>query len=80
MDGDGKLVAQAQFEASDLKAGQPVMAAMLVPAGVYRLRFAATDSTGRTACAESDIQAEVRPAGPLQLSGLVLGLSREVVE
>ena len=76
VDGDGKLVAQALFEGADLKAGQPVMAAMLVPAGVYRLRFAATDSAGRTGSADADIQAEVRPAGPLQLSGLVLGLSR----
>ena len=44
IDGNGKLVAQAPFEAADLKPGQPVMAAMLVPPGSYRLRAAATDS------------------------------------
>ena len=41
IDGNGKLVAQAPFEAADLKPGQPVMAAMLVPPGSYRLRVAA---------------------------------------
>jgi len=76
VDANGKLVAQAVFEAADLKPGQPVMAAMLAAPGAYRLRFAATDSAGRTGTADYDLEAEVRQAGSLQLSGLVLGLSR----
>ena len=48
---------------------------MLVPPGVYRLRFAATDSQGRTGTADIEIEAELRPAGTLQVSSLVLGLS-----
>ena len=76
IDGNGKLVAQATFEAADLKPGQPVMAAMLVPPGSYRLRAAATDGGGHTGTSDYEIAAELRQAGPLQLSGLVLGLSR----
>ena len=76
IDGNGKLVAQAPFEAADLKPGQPVMAAMLVPPGNYRLRVAATDGGGRTGTSDYELAAELRQAGPLQLSGLVLGLSR----
>jgi len=76
VDANGKLVAQSVFEAADLKPGQPVMAAMLVPPGVYRLRFAASDATGRSGTADYELEGELRQAGPLQLSGLVLGLSR----
>ena len=76
VDANGKLVAQSVFEAADLKPGQPVMAAMLVPPGVYRLRFAASDASGRAGTADYELEAEVRQAGSLQLSGLVLGLSR----
>ena len=43
IDGNGELVAQAPFEAADLKPGQPLMAAMLVPSGGYRLRAAVTE-------------------------------------
>ena len=76
IDGNGKLVAQAPFEAADLKPGQPVMAALLVPPGSYRLRAAATDAGGRTGTSDYELTAELRQAGPLELSGLVLGLSR----
>jgi hypothetical protein len=76
IDGNGKLVAQALFEAADLKPGQPVLAAMLVPPGNYRLRAAAAGADGRIGTSDYDLAAELRQAGPLQLSGLVLGLSR----
>ena len=52
------------------------MAAMLVPPGTYRLRAAVTDAGGRTGTSDYELAAELRQAGPLQLSGLVLGLSR----
>jgi hypothetical protein len=76
IDASGKLVAQAVFEAADLKPGQPLLAAMLVPPGTYRLRAAAADTTGRIGTSDYELAAELRQAGPLQLSGLVLGLSR----
>ena len=76
IDANGKLVAQAPFEAADLKPGQPVMAALLVPPGSYRLRAAAIDTGGKTGTSDYELAAELRQAGPLELSGLVLGLSR----
>jgi hypothetical protein len=76
IDANGRLVAQAPFEAADLKPGQPVMAALLVPPGSYRLRAAAADTGGRTGTSDYELAAELRQAGPLELSGLVLGLSR----
>jgi hypothetical protein len=76
VDSGGKLIAQVLLQPAELKPGQPVMAAMLVPPGTYRLRFAATDANGRTGTSDYELTAELRQAGPLQLSGLVLGLSR----
>ena len=76
VDANGALVAQSVFDASQLKPGQPITAAMLVPAGPYRLRFAAADSLGRVGTSDYEMEVELRQAGPLQLSGLVLGLSR----
>lgn len=76
VDMKGTLVALAEIDAAQLKPGQPVTAALLVPAGIYRLRLAAADSTGRAGTSDCDLEAELRQAGPLHLSGLVLGLSR----
>jgi hypothetical protein len=55
----------------------PVAMVMTVDPGTYRMRVAAIDSNGRLGTVDDDIVVELRPAGPLQLSGLVLGLSRE---
>jgi VWFA-related protein len=75
VDSNGKLVAQATLEPAQLKAG-PYPTAMLVPPGTYRLRFAASDSQGRTGTADYEFTAELRQAGTLHLSSLLLGLSR----
>jgi hypothetical protein len=75
VDGDGKLIAQAVLDPAQLKAG-PYVTAMLAPPGTYRLRFAATDSQGRTGTADYEVAAELRQAGSLHLSSLLLGLSR----
>lgn len=72
---DGKLAAQWIATPEDL-GRRPVMAAMSVPPGAYRLRVAAIDSTGRSGAADYDVTAEIVRSGPLQLSSLVLGLSR----
>jgi hypothetical protein len=57
--------------------GGPIMAAMLAPPGRYRMRVAATDESGRAATADYDLDAELAAAGPIKLSSLFLGVSRE---
>ena len=76
VDEDGRIV--GQWTASDMEAA-PMVGAMVVPAGTYRLRVAATDAAGRGGTADERVIAALTPAGPLQLSTLVLGLSRSGV-
>jgi VWFA-related protein len=73
IDDNGRIV--AQWTATDAD-GTPMIGAMVVPAGTYRLRVAATDAAGRGGTADEQVIAALTPAGPLQLSTLVLGLSR----
>jgi hypothetical protein len=54
----------------------PTAIGLTVRPGTYRLRIAAIDANGRTGLIDDTVVAEIRPAGPLHLSGLVLGLSR----
>lgn len=44
-----------------------------VPAGTYRLRYAAMDATGRRASVEHPLVVGLRPAGSLTLSDLLVG-------
>jgi VWFA-related protein len=76
IDENGRIV--GQWTANDMDAA-PMMGAMVVPAGTYRLRVAATDQAGRGGTADEQVVAALTPAGPLQLSTLVLGLSRSGV-
>lgn len=74
VDGSGRVVAQSTArDAAEI----PLATAMVVPPGTYRLRVAATDTSGRTGTADTQVVAALTPAGPLQLSALVLGLSRD---
>jgi hypothetical protein len=75
IDGSGRLVAQWTATPGELEA-VPVIAALAVPTGTYRLRIAATDANGRSGTADYDVTAELLPAGSLTMSALVLGLSR----
>lgn len=75
-DRDGKVAAQWLANAEELKR-TPVVAAMSAPPGLYRLRVAAIDTTGRSGTADYEVEAEVVRSGSLKLSGLVLGLLRE---
>jgi hypothetical protein len=59
-------------QAADL-AKRPVMAALTAPPGMYRMRVAAVDASGRAGTTDSDLRAEVPRADPLKLSTLVLG-------
>jgi VWFA-related protein len=74
VDTAGRVV--AQWTAADA-AEIPLAGAMLAEAGTYRLRVAATDTTGRFGTADTQVVAELTPAGPFKLSSLVMGLSRE---
>jgi hypothetical protein len=75
-DGSGKMQAQVNAIDSELSA-QPALLAMVVPPGTYRLRVAAVDAAGRSGAADTEIVAETVSAGPLKMSSLVLGVSRE---
>ena len=75
VDDRGRLVAQWTATSEELKT-VPLIAALAVPTGTYRLRIAATDTNGRGGTADYDVIAELLPAGSLTMSALVLGLSR----
>lgn len=55
----------------------PLMGAMLVPPGQYRLRVAAVDKDGRAGAVDYPVDASLVAVGALRLGALVLGLSRE---
>lgn len=73
---DGALVSSWAATAEELRRS-PVIGAMPVEPGAYRLRVAAIDTTGRAGTADYDVEAEVVRTGPLTLSSVVLGLSRD---
>src|SRR6185503_2240098 len=75
-DSKGRMVGQTNLTAEQL-AARPLLAAAVVPPGMYRVRVAATDSTGRSGAADTEVAAEMTPAGELKLSSLVLGLWRD---
>jgi VWFA-related protein len=54
-------------------AKSPVMSAVTASPGVYRVRVAAVDGSGRTGTTDYELTAEVPRADPLKLSGLLLG-------
>jgi hypothetical protein len=55
---------------------RPLLGAMAVPPGTYRLRVAALDATGRAGAAEEVVEAGLTNVGPLSLGSLMLGVSR----
>jgi len=69
----GKLVAEWISKPEDLTS-MPVKAAMLAPAGAYRLRTAAGDAAGHIGVVDAQIVVELMPAGSLKLSSIVLGV------
>lgn len=75
-DSTGRMVAQAN--ATDAEIVQyPALSAMVVSPGTYRMRVAAVDAAGRSGAADVEVVAETLASGPLKMSSLVLGLSRE---
>jgi hypothetical protein len=64
-----------QVSAADKDLGKSsLMQSILIVPGKYRLRVAATDASGRAGMADIDLTAELTSAGPMSLSGIVLGL------
>jgi len=60
---------------ADTLTGRPTAFGLTVPPGTYRLRIAAIDSFGRLGLIDDQIVAELGQAGPVQVSGMMLGQS-----
>jgi hypothetical protein len=58
-------------------AERPLLGAMAVPAGTYRLRAGAIDTSGLAGAAEDVVEATLTTVGPLSLGSLMLGVSRD---
>jgi hypothetical protein len=67
-----KLSAQWSAQEADL-ARAPVMAALAVPKGPYRMRIAAVDANGRSGTVDAPLDAQMIALGPLQTSAMMLG-------
>jgi VWFA-related protein len=72
----GRLAAQWTANSEEL-AATPIMAALVVPPGTYRLRVAATDAAGRGGSADYEVDGDLPRVGRFTTSALVLGVSRE---
>jgi hypothetical protein len=73
VDKEGRVV--AQVTATDA-AEIPLATAMLVGPGTYRLRVAATDTTGRYGTADVEVVADLAKPGPMYLGSHTRGRSR----
>ena len=67
-----KIAAQWTAQGGELEHA-PVMAALLAPAGKYRLRVAATDAAGRGGTVDYPLDAQMAPAGAITMSALTVG-------
>jgi hypothetical protein len=74
-DAKGKLT-RWTAEASDL-ARTPAVGGIILPVGKYRMRVAAVDSSGRAGTVDTDVEADLQPAGPVTLSGMMTGVSAQ---
>ena len=72
-DGDGRIA--GRWVAKD-PLERPLLGAIAVPPGSYRLRVAALDRDGRQGATESAVDAGLTAVGPLSLGALMLGVSR----
>ena len=71
-DEKGKLAAQFTAQPSELSSGS-LRTPLPVPPGIYRMRVAATDASGRAGTVDYPVHAELAAAAPLKLSSLILG-------
>lgn len=70
-----KIAAQWTAQGAELER-MPVMTALPVTAGTYRMRVAAIDASGRAGAVDYPLQAEMTVADPLTLSALTLGVAQ----
>ena len=75
-DADGRSVSHWSATTEELQR-RPVIGAMPAQPGNYRLRVAAIDTTGRAGTVDYSVTAESVRTGPMKLSSLLLGLSRD---
>jgi len=75
-DAEGRMVSGLEMS-SEALSRRPVVAALPVPPGAYRLRLAALESTGRAGSAEQQLEAFLTPVGSMHASSLMIGLSRD---
>lgn len=75
-DGRGELLAGLEMSAEALQR-RPLVAALSIPPGVFRLRVAALESSGRGGTVEQVIDASLTEIGPMHASAVMIGLSRE---
>jgi hypothetical protein len=73
IDSEGRIA--ARWVAKDASE-RPLLGAMAVAPGNYRLRVAAIDADGRQGAAEQSIDAALTQVGALSLGSLMLGVSR----
>jgi hypothetical protein len=73
IDADGRVA--GRWLAKDASE-RPLLGAMAVTSGTYRLRVAAIDVDGRQGAVEESIDAGLTQVGPLSLGSLMLGVSR----
>ena len=73
---DGRSVSHWAATTEELQR-RPIIGAMPTAPGAFRLRVAAIDTTGRAGTVDYDVSAESVRTGPLRLSSLLLGLSRD---
>jgi hypothetical protein len=66
-----KIVAQLTADEKQL-ANSPIVLPLPIAPGTYRVRFGATDATGKGGAVDYPLVAELTPAGPLKLGALVL--------
>jgi hypothetical protein len=72
---DEKGTLKAQWTAQPAELGRaPVPAAVVVPAGAYRVRLAATDAAGHSGTTDFDVLAQLKPLATFRTSALMLGV------
>ena len=69
---DGRMTAQWD-ESRDALAQRPFISGVIATEGPYRLRWAASELSGRRGTVDVDVDARLTAAGPFRLSALMLG-------
>ncbi len=77
-DAGGRMVVANTARPEDVKGGNTGLLAVAAPPGRYRLRLSATEGTSpvRLGSVDTDVEVGLVEAGPLRLSGLLLGQAR----